>query len=189
MLCRFRPARRARALARLSGQPTGRVEAILTPQLLVELDLGRMMPAELLDRVRTGLNWGGDYQTLARAWSAAFEPDEQVLAIARRVNVPRGLLTDNGPPLADTFRSCLPEVASLIRTAVFASDIATTKPSPGAYRAACELLGAEPARVLFIDDKPTNVDGARATGLNAVRYTTPEQLRDDLTSFNVLDPE
>lgn len=162
------------------------MEAVVSPHLLVELDLGRVTAAELLDHVRRGLDWECDYATLARAWSAAFEPDEQVLAIARRVNVKNGLLTDNGPPLADNLPRCLPEIAALITTPVFSSNIAVTKPSSEAFRAACEALSAEPKAVLFVDDNEANVEGARTAGLAAARYTTPEQLHRDLAGWDLL---
>ncbi len=97
-----------------------------------------------------------------------------------------GLLTDNGPPLANNFRTHLPNVAAVISTAVFSSDIAATKPSPEAFRAACSALSAEPTRVVFIDDNPENVSGAREAGLLAIRYTTPEQLHLHLAASNAL---
>lgn len=78
-----------------------------------------------------------------------------------RVAVERGLLTDNGPPLADNFAEQLLDVAAVVPTRVFSSDIAATKPSPDAFGAACRALGAEPTRVVFVDDNPENVRRAR----------------------------
>jgi FMN phosphatase YigB (HAD superfamily) len=43
-----------------------------------------------------------------------------------------------------------------------------------------ERLGTRPEETLFIDDKAVNVEAARALGLLGVRFTTIEQLRDDL---------
>lgn len=189
VLCQFDPDRRLAAFAQLSGRSLPRVEAVLDAQLRVNLDLGKVTPAELLDRIRRGLDWDCDYATVVRAWSAAFSPDERVLAIARRVNVTNGLLSDNGPPLADNFSKCLPEVAAVIATPVFSSDIAATKPNPEAFRAACRTLSAEPARVVFIDDNPANVASAHDVGLTAVGYTTPEQLRDFLAGYQLLRAE
>lgn len=189
VLCRFHPDRRLAAFEQLSGRSIARVEATVNAQLRVNLDLGRVTPGELLDRIRRGLDWDCDYATVVRAWSAAFSPDERVLAIARRVNVTNGLLSDNGPPIADNFAKCLPEVAAVIATPVFSSDIAATKPSPEAFSAACRTLSAEPTEVLFIDDNPANVASARDVGLTAVGYTTPEQLRDCLAGYGLLQSE
>jgi FMN phosphatase YigB (HAD superfamily) len=162
------------------------VENAVNEELRRNLDLGTVTPSELLDHVRHALDWDCDYPQLARAWCAAFTPDPRVLAIARRVTVRSGPLTDNGPPLADTFRELLPDVAAVVSTAVFSSDIAATKPRPDAFRAACRALSVDPARVVFVDDNPENVRGAQDAGLLAVRYTTPEQLHLDLAASHVL---
>nr|WP_255567741.1 HAD-IA family hydrolase [Corynebacterium sp. TAE3-ERU16] len=50
-------------------------------------------------------------------------------------------------------------------------DIGVAKPDPGAYRAACAALGAEPGEVLFFDDNPVNVAAAREFGMRAVEVT------------------
>ena len=45
------------------------------------------------------------------------------------------------------------------------------KPDPVIYRTLLERFGLDPADCLFIDDMQKNVDGARAVGMNAVRFT------------------
>jgi putative hydrolase of the HAD superfamily len=44
------------------------------------------------------------------------------------------------------------------------------KPAPGAYAHACEVLGASPQDVLFVDDQPNNIAGAEAYGLRVVWF-------------------
>ena len=60
------------------------------------------------------------------------------------------------------------------------------KPEPAIYRRALDILGRPPRRVLFIDDRPENVDGAAAVGLKAIRFEGAENLRRELTSLGVL---
>ena len=50
------------------------------------------------------------------------------------------------------------------------SDTNILKPDPRAYQRAVEIIGVEPSRVLFVDDQPLNVEGARAFGLGAVWF-------------------
>ncbi|HEX4005058.1 MAG TPA: HAD family phosphatase [Acidobacteriaceae bacterium] len=54
------------------------------------------------------------------------------------------------------------------------------KPNPAIYQHTSESLAISPAETLFLDDKPVNIRGAQATGMQALLFTTPEQLRDDL---------
>jgi putative hydrolase of the HAD superfamily len=39
------------------------------------------------------------------------------------------------------------------------------KPDPASYAHALEALGLDAAEVLFVDDQPANLDGARRAGL------------------------
>jgi len=60
------------------------------------------------------------------------------------------------------------------------------KPEPAMYRRALDILGAEPGRVLFIDDREENVCGGAAAGMNAIRFTGEEALRTKLRELGVL---
>lgn len=44
------------------------------------------------------------------------------------------------------------------------------KPDPEAYALGCEALGLAPGEVVFVDDQPRNVDGARRAGLDAIQF-------------------
>ncbi|MEP6695940.1 MAG: HAD-IA family hydrolase [Pseudonocardiales bacterium] len=61
-------------------------------------------------------------------------------------------------------------VLHLIDGAVYSSEIAYTKPHPGAFQAAMRAVGvAEPARVVFVGDRPIDdISGAKAVGMRAV---------------------
>jgi len=50
------------------------------------------------------------------------------------------------------------------------------KPDPAVYQAVLDDLGATPESVLFIDDRAENVLAATALGLQAVRFTSAEDL-------------
>lgn len=62
------------------------------------------------------------------------------------------------------------------------------KPDTAIFSLLCERFAVPAEATLFIDDAPANVQGARDAGLDAVRYTTPEQLRADLAKRGLLDP-
>ena len=44
------------------------------------------------------------------------------------------------------------------------------KPDPRAYALGCEALGLAPGEVVFVDDQPRNIEGARRAGLDAVLF-------------------
>lgn len=59
------------------------------------------------------------------------------------------------------------------------------KPHREIYDHAVRLTGLEAAEVFFVDDKPENVAGAVAAGMDAVLFTTVEQLEADLRQRGV----
>ncbi|MEO6802736.1 MAG: HAD family phosphatase [Granulicella sp.] len=44
------------------------------------------------------------------------------------------------------------------------------KPAEAIYRHAAEGLGVAPGKILFIDDRPENIEAARAFGMHAIQY-------------------
>jgi 2-haloacid dehalogenase len=69
---------------------------------------------------------------------------------------------------------------------VVSGEVGMVKPDPRIYRLAIERCRLEPARTVFVDDLPANVEAARGEGLQGLHFTTPERLRHDLTSLGVL---
>ncbi|MBA2332656.1 MAG: HAD family phosphatase [Actinobacteria bacterium] len=73
---------------------------------------------------------------------------------------------------------------------VAADDVAEPKPSPDVYLRACELLDAEPARSIALEDSPTGVASARAAGMFAIGIPSfPGVVLDaDLVGDSLTDP-
>src|SRR5580698_9253156 len=57
------------------------------------------------------------------------------------------------------------------------------KPDPAVFEAVLDDLGATPQSVLFIDDRAENVLAATALGLQAVRFTSAQELPDQLEDW------
>jgi putative hydrolase of the HAD superfamily len=98
-----------------------------------------------------------------------FRPEiDPLVADARRAGMKIGILTNelelfHGRGFIDT----LP----LLQTAdafVDATRTGILKPDPRAYAAVANALDLPPDRVLFVDDQPRNVAGARRIGMHAV---------------------
>ena len=55
-----------------------------------------------------------------------------------------------------------------IDTWFISGDLGLRKPSPGIYRRAIADLGVTPQQIVFVDDRPRNLDAARDVGLRMV---------------------
>lgn len=95
---------------------------------------------------------------------------EALVADARAVGLSIGILSNETELMqgrawierVDVFRS--------VDALVDASVTGIMKPDPAAYGLALDALGLPANRVLFVDDQPKNVAGAKAVGIAAVRF-------------------
>ncbi len=62
----------------------------------------------------------------------------------------------------------------------FSAQLGVAKPDLAAFCAVLEQLSRPAEEVLFIDDRPENVEAAAAAGLRALRFTSAGQLRSEL---------
>jgi putative hydrolase of the HAD superfamily len=60
---------------------------------------------------------------------------------------------------------------------MFSGDLGVAKPDAEIWAALLDLLDARPADCMFLDDRQVNVDGARAAGLAAMRWTGAQTAR------------
>jgi len=59
------------------------------------------------------------------------------------------------------------------------------KPAPRIFELALAMSQAVAAGSVMVDDRPRNVDAARAHGMQAILFTTADQLRADLAALGV----
>ena len=60
------------------------------------------------------------------------------------------------------------------------------KPDLAIYEAALDILGRPAERVLFIDDRMENVEGAVKAGMKAIKFAGEDRLRSELVSLGIL---
>jgi putative hydrolase of the HAD superfamily len=61
---------------------------------------------------------------------------------------------------------------------IWSCDHGVIKPGEPIYRICLDALGCEPQRALFFDDRPRNVEGARAVGIDAHVFESAEQAKE-----------
>ena len=79
-----------------------------------------------------------------------------------------------------------PRLGTAFGVTVVSGREGVTKPDARIFRALCDRAGVAPADCLFIDDGPHNVEGARAVGMDAVRFTGAAALERDLAERGLL---
>jgi putative hydrolase of the HAD superfamily len=159
--------------------------ALLSPAMLGELDVDEWA-AEIGRRVRA--EHGVDADAVTRLWvEAAWHVDGAVVELVRAVQATgaaTACFSNATRRLEDDLASA--GVADAFDVVVNSSRIGVAKPDEAAYLAACASLGAEPADVLFVDDRGENVVAALAAGIHGVRYQGVDRLRAVLVRTGLL---
>ncbi len=164
------------------------IEEIVADAWNREMDRGRPFAEGIAERVALHPEW----ETEIRAWDERWH--EMVPGLIDETVAIRDRLAARGVPLyaitnfsAEKYAAILdryPTLGAFIDTVVSAHE-KLLKPDPAIYRVLTERNGLDPTSCLFIDDVPANVEGARAIGMQAVHFVSPEQLARDLAAHGV----
>lgn len=69
---------------------------------------------------------------------------------------------------------------------VVSGEVGTIKPEREIFDLTLRRIGCHAEECIFIDDHPPNVDAASALGFRAIRFTSPEQLEEELRGAGVM---
>jgi len=89
---------------------------------------------------------------------------------------------------AETFsvaHAMVPEL-SLFDDRVISGEERMVKPDPEIFLLACRRFGVEPGEAIFVDDRPENVEAARAVGMTGIQFTGADALRRTLADLSDL---
>ena len=180
----------ARALDRMAAR-TGKTRrelegyVMLTP-FVNQLALGELSPQRFFEVVRRDTGFDGDFAEFARIWAEVFTPIEPMIALARQLKgrVTRVILSNTNAIHMDYVFGKFPIVRE-VEGLVLSYEVGLLKPDRRIYELALQRFGLRAERTVFIDDIPTNVEGARAAGLHGIHYQNPDQVRLELTKLGI----
>lgn len=94
-------------------------------------------------------------------------PGAEELVVELRARVPIAVASNTPGRLVHGALACA-GLHGHFEVVVTADQVAEPKPSPDVYLRACELLGADPARAIGLEDSPTGIAAVRAAGMYAI---------------------
>jgi putative hydrolase of the HAD superfamily len=109
------------------------------------------------------------------SWCSLNAGTLEVLNAAHRDGIALSLLSNAPHELADALDDH--RALALFDHLLFSARLGAVKPDAAAFEGALEAISCDPGQVLFIDDRPANVEGAIACGLQAIVFVSAEQLR------------
>ena len=180
VLCHYDLGRRLRALAALADVSARDVRAAVWDSGFEELaDAGGYADPEVyLKEFGQRLGYPITREQWIEARRIAMTPSLDVLALAKKISTQTSLAiyTNNGPIVKNNLDMLFPEAAAVFENRFCSFQFGTKKPDPEAFTRLVNLVGKEPSHCWFIDDKKSNVQGARMAGLKAHHFVNYEGL-------------
>jgi putative hydrolase of the HAD superfamily len=139
---------------------------------------GRMLK-NLRDYTGKDIQFPQDPVEVRRMLFGAIRRNDDMIAAAVRIGAhyKTAILTNNVKEWTDWREWVEAHIFDLI---VDSSEVGMRKPEPEIYLLTCDKLGVKPERAAFVDDIPTNIEGAAAVGLHAIQFTTTDEVIDAL---------
>ena len=184
VLVDYRHEVRCQVIASATGlSPQAVHEGLFGSGLETLCDAGEIDLHDYLDALRTDFGWTLPEEIFVQARSEATRVRPEMLSLCEQLgnDTAVAVFTNNGHWLFEHLERIAPELRRVFgRRFVASGSVRARKPAPEAFAACLARLGFSPVSTLFVDDKESNVMGAREAGLDAVQYTGFDALRDDL---------
>jgi FMN phosphatase YigB (HAD superfamily) len=187
VLCHYDLGRRLRALSQISGKtPRDIRAAIWDSGFEDDADSGGYPDADVY---LAEFSYRIGHTITRQQWIAARResmiPSSDVLALAQAIGkVSRlAIYTNNGPIVKSSLDELFPEAAAIFRERYCSYEFGTKKPDPDSFTKLLRKIEISPADTWFIDDKRSNVQGAKLAGLKAHHFRSYEALAKDVKSM------
>lgn len=183
----FDHAKGCQAIASLTGRSSAEVDqALFGSGLEDQFETGAITPSELHRQFCETLGITDvllDEQQLMRSMSDIFSPNQPMFALIaqlRAVNHRLGILSNTCVAHWEFVTARYRILDSLFGPKILSYEARSMKPDRKIYERAIDASGTAAASCFFVDDKPENVEGAIAAGLDAVLYQSVGKLAADL---------
>lgn len=115
----------------------------------------------------------------------AMQPWPEMLSLAARLGSQAriAIYSNNGPLTRATLPDLFPGLCEVFGEHYHSYEFGMKKPAPASFAKLMERMGTDPARCWFIDDKRSNVIGARMAGLKAHHFRSREKLLPDVLAL------
>jgi glucose-1-phosphatase len=181
VLCHYDVGRRLRYLASIAGTTARDVRSAIWDSTFEDaVDAGGYPDGDTyLSEFSKRLGFELSQAQWLEARRIAMVANEDVIALARAIGkqAELAIFTNNGPLVKPNFDTLLPEINGLFARRHCSFEFGTKKPDPMAFTKLSDCVGIAPEACWFIDDKKSNVEGARIAGMRGHLFRHVEMLQ------------
>ena len=184
----FSHRRASERIAALAGSDADKGHRVLFGGALEDdYESGRLSTAAFLAEVRQACGLTCADEVIAEAYADIFWPNADVCELLPHLAevCPLLLLSNTTELHTRQFRAQFDGALRHFRHLILSHEVGVRKPRREIYAHAQRLAGCAPQELVFIDDLPANVEGARACGWQGLVYTNAEELRRQLAALGI----
>ena len=177
-------------LAQRAGAERGKLESAVW-SLRDEYDRGTLSSIEYYKKVLSSLDISMDDKSIDEliaidlgSWKNIDPGTFSLMEDVKKAGYVLGILSNMPHDFLAWGRKNCP-VFSLPHVSLFSCEVNLIKPEAAIYEKLLSMLEHEGANVVFFDDKPENIESARAAGIQAFLWENPESARRVLLSLGV----
>jgi HAD superfamily hydrolase (TIGR01509 family) len=164
------------------------VELLLQTPLLLDYEIGRMTSAEfhLVLTQKAGLRL--EFAEFARLFGDIFSPIDSMLQLLEQVRANKyttAVLSNTNELAIQFIRQQFPFFAGFAHH-ILSYEHRAMKPDPALYHAVELASGMTSGQILFIDDRPENVQTAHQLGWHAFVHHDPAATRQTFARFGLI---
>jgi glucose-1-phosphatase len=178
----------SRRLAAFAGVPEEEMHRYLFGgDLEIEFDSGRVSAPLLLKQVRERFAFRCGDEVLGEAFADIFRPNSEVCRLVPRLKPShRLLLASNTNELhCRQFKQQFADTLKYFDALILSYEIGVCKPHAAFFEHCLRLADAASDQCLFIDDMAANVAGAISCGLQAIQYSSENNLSARLADLGI----
>jgi HAD superfamily hydrolase (TIGR01509 family) len=187
VLCRYDRSTRAARLAEISGTSADDIYRAIWESGFEALgDCGALSTADYLKDFGSRIGYPLTLNQWLDARRTSMQPDHTMLELVGQLSnsVEIAVLTNNSELVADHIDVLCPQLRPLFGRRIYASaKFKAAKPDVACYERCLVDLQMRPRTVLFVDDLPENVVGARKAGLHAIHFTSVDGFRTSVRQY------
>jgi putative hydrolase of the HAD superfamily len=151
-------------------------------------EIGQIGIEEYFASLRATLGIDLTHAQFLAGWNAIFiEEVPGIAALLARAaqHLPLYAFTNTNPAHAAYWSEQFPGAVKNFRKVFISSSIGLRKPDAAAFEFVAREIGVPANRIVFFDDSPHNIEGARACGLQTVLVNSPTDVAAALAALGV----
>jgi FMN phosphatase YigB (HAD superfamily) len=179
----------AKKIAARSQKPRGDLHAFLsTSPHLMDFESGRMTRRQFFEAIRDAIGFHGDLAEFGAYFADIFTEMPEMIALhaeLRRGGYKTYILSNTNDLAVEHVRQRFPFFKEFDGY-ILSYEVGSLKPEPEIYQALEKMTGKRGGDLVYIDDRPENIEAGAARGWRAVLHESAEKTRRALKGWKIL---